>query len=213
MTRLRKTDMPGKDLRVTLEAICEQGLPALFDRSGEAPLELCVEIGFGRGEFLLQLAARAPLVAHLGVELSERRVFKFARRIAPAAPQNLLLLQASGEQALEHAIGEQTVGAFWVNFPDPWPKKRHHKKRLLQAPVVRMMARRLRVGGALHVATDHAGYAQQISAVLAAEPMLQNLNSPEPFVREVPGRPITAYEKMWREEGRPLYFWCYGRRP
>jgi tRNA (guanine-N7-)-methyltransferase len=104
------------------------------------------------------------------------------------------------------------VRAFWVNFSDPWPKKRHHKRRLLQPAFVRELATRLAPGGALEVATDDPSYAEWIDAVLAGEALLENALAPSPHVREMPGRPATAYEQEWRGKGRIPYFWTYRRR-
>ena len=110
------------------------------------------------------------------------------------------------------ALDDASVETCWINFPDPWPKKRHQRRRLLQPGFVAALSRRLVPGGALHAATDHAGYAEQIDAVLAAEPLLENALA-APFVREVPGRLHTAYEEMWRAEGRALHFFQLPRGP
>jgi tRNA (guanine-N7-)-methyltransferase len=176
-----------------------------------APLRLVVDVGFGRGEFLRALAAAAPGVAHVGVERSHRRVLKMARRIAKTEERNIRLVEATAEELLRDALAPGSVSAFWVNFPDPWPKKRHHRRRLLRPEVVALLASRLERGGALHVATDHAGYAEQIDEVLRTEPALENALA-APFVAEVPGRPVTAYEAMWRAEGRPLHYFHQRRR-
>jgi tRNA (guanine-N7-)-methyltransferase len=138
-------------------------------------------------------------------------VLKLARRIAKTEERNIRLVDATAEELVEGALGEASVAAFWINFPDPWPKKRHHRRRLVQPRFARLLASRLVPGGELHAATDHAGYAEQIDAVLSAEPLLENA-LPAPFVPEVPGRLCTAYEAMWRAEGRPLHFFTYRRR-
>ncbi len=211
MSRTLKRDIPGPDWRVALEALRERGWAEVF-----APLPAgsprVVEIGFGRGEFLWALAEAAPEVSHLGVEVSAKRVLKMARRLARTELRNVRLLEATAEVVLRDALEKDSVSAFWINFPDPWPKKRHHRRRLLQGPVVRALAERLVPGGDLHVATDHVDYAEQIDAVLAGEPRLENAFAPAPFLREVPGRMPTAYELEWRAEGRPLHFWHYRRR-
>ncbi len=212
MPRNRKTDIPGVDRRVSLEEVAEKGWEALFSPELEAPLRMVVEIGFGRGEFLRQLAADAPEVAHLGIEVSRKRILKLARRLAREDVRNVRLLCEPGEKVLADALAESSVEGFWVNFPDPWPKKRHHKNRLLQAPILRQMTKRLRPGGVLQVATDHADYAEHIHEVLRADAGLENLNAPEAWLDEVPGRMHTAYEEMWREEGRALHFFSYRRR-
>jgi tRNA (guanine-N7-)-methyltransferase len=210
--RALKHDIPGPDRRVALEEAREKGWPALFSGELRAPLPLVVELGFGRGEFLIDLAARAPHVAHLGVEVSHKRVLKLARRLARLPLGNVRLVCATAEVVVHELLAPASVSAFWINFPDPWPKKRHHKRRLLQPAFVRALAERLATGGELHVATDHAAYAEQIGAVLAADPGLENVFAPAAFVREVPGRISTAYELEWRAEGRPLHFFDYRRR-
>ena len=211
MSRTLKTDIPGPDRRVTLDDVRAKGWAALFAPDVREPLRLVVEIGFGRGEYLRALAAAAPGVAHVGVDLSHRRVLKLARRLAKTEERNLRLLEAGAEEVVRDALADESVETFWINFPDPWPKKRHHRRRLLQPAFVAALARRLVPGGELHAATDHAAYAAQIDAVLAAETRLENALA-APFVSEVPGRLRTAYEEMWRAEGRALHFFRYRRR-
>jgi tRNA (guanine-N7-)-methyltransferase len=109
-------------------------------------------------------------------------------------------------------LPEGCVETFWINFPDPWPKKRHARRRLLQPELVRALALRLVPGGALQVATDDVPYAEQIDAALGAEPRLENALAPAPFARERPGPSATAYELEWRAEGRTLHFFTYLRR-
>jgi len=212
MSRTLKTDIPGPDRRVSIEDARAKGWDALFAPELAAPIgPLVVEVGFGRGEFLRGLAAGAPSVAHLGVELSWKRVLKMARRIAKAGDPNIRLVCARGEDVLQEAIAEDSVRTFWVNFSDPWPKARHHRRRLVQTTFVGQLARRLVSGGELHVATDDVPYAEHIDEVLRGEPLLENA-LPERWLPEVPGRPVTAYEAMWRAEGRPLHFFTYRRR-
>jgi tRNA (guanine-N7-)-methyltransferase len=212
VARRLKTDIPGPDRRVGIADLQEKGLEAIFAPDVPEPSAVVVEIGFGRGEFLRHLAAAAPGVAHLGVEVSAKRVLKMARRLARSPEEgNIRLIQGTAEVVVREVLGEGVVAAFWINFPDPWPKARHHRRRLLQAPFVRQLARRLRPGGSLDIATDHVGYAEAIDAVLHAEPLLANAFAPAPFHRDVPGRLATAYELEWRREGRPLHFFSYRR--
>jgi tRNA (guanine-N7-)-methyltransferase len=212
MSRRLRYDIPGPDWRVTLDDVRAKGWPAIFGEELPPPLRMVLEIGFGRGEFLLDLAARAPEVAHVGVEVSWKRVLKLARRLARTPLRNVRLLAASGEEALAEIVAPGSLEAVWINFPDPWPKKRHHRRRLLQPALAAALAERLVPGGEIHVATDDVAYAEHIDAVLAAEPRLTNAYAPARWLREVPGRLPTAYEQEWRAEGRPLHFWAYRRR-
>jgi tRNA (guanine-N7-)-methyltransferase len=210
MSRRLRYDIPGPDRRVALEDVREKGWEALFPELPR-PLRLVLEIGFGRGEFLADLAARAPDVAHVGVEVSWKRVLKMARRLARSELANLRLVHGAGEQVVAEAFAPGSLEAVWINFSDPWPKKRHHRRRLVQPALVAALALRLRPGGVLHVATDDVGYAEHIDALLAAEPRLANAFAPARWLPEVPGRTPTAYELAWRAEGRPLHFWTYRR--
>ncbi|MEN8180972.1 MAG: tRNA (guanosine(46)-N7)-methyltransferase TrmB [Myxococcota bacterium] len=212
MSRSLKYDIPGRDWRVTVDDVRAKGLEGIFAGDVPPPLPLVLEIGFGRGEFLFALATAGPTRAFLGVEYSAKRVLKTARRLARSELHNVRLLLAPAEDVVRDLLPSGSLEAVWVNFPDPWPKKRHHKRRLLQARFVRALAGRLRSGGALHIATDHVGYAESVAEVLGAEPLLENLAEPARWLPEVPGRPPTAYELEWRAEGRALHFFEYRRR-
>jgi tRNA (guanine-N7-)-methyltransferase len=212
MARKLKTDIPGPDWRRSFEAAAEEGVASLFRPELSAPRALVLEIGFGRGEFLLALAEKQPATAFLAVETSRKRVLKMARRLARTPHRNVRLLEARGEQVVAELLPDASLSACWINFPDPWPKKRHHKRRLLQAPFVAQLAGRLAPGASLYVATDHVEYAEQIHEVLSKQPVLENAYAPSAWLREVPGRMPTAYELEWRSEGRPLHFFAY-RRP
>jgi tRNA (guanine-N7-)-methyltransferase len=218
VTRALKYDIPGTDWRVTPDDVRAKGWDALFAGEAEAPdaaacRPLVVEIGFGRGEFLLDLAASAPGTRFVGIELSRKRVLKMARRAARTELRNLRLVEAPAEIAVGELLAPASVSVCWVNFPDPWPKKRHARRRLLQPGFVALVASRLVAGGLLHVATDDVPYAEQIDAALAGEPTLENALAPARFVPEVEGRLQTAYERAWRAEGRPLHFFTYRRIP
>ena len=208
MSRSLKYDIPGVDWRVPLEALRDPA--ALFGRPPGAPLRLVVDLGFGRGEFLLALAEKEPDGAFLGVEVSFKRVLKLTRRLARTPLANVRLVETTAQRALA-ALPAASVRVFWINFPDPWPKKRHRARRLLQPDFVAELARVLAPGGELHVATDDADYAEAIDAVLRAEARLGNRFAPERFRRDVEGRPPTSFELEWRALGRELHFFTYQR--
>ena len=205
--------MPGPDRRVAFDDARAKGVDELFAPDLTPPLRRVLEIGFGRGEFLMELARASPQVAHLGVEISWKRVLRMARRLARSELGNVRLLHAAGERVVGELLAPASLEAAWINFSDPWPKRRHRCRRLVQPALVAALAERLEPGGTLHVATDDRDYAAHIDAVLVAEPRLENAYAPEPWLREVPGRTPTAYELEWRAEGRPLHFWAYRRRP
>jgi tRNA (guanine-N7-)-methyltransferase len=209
VSRALKHDIPGPDRRVALEALGDPD--RLFPPELPRPLRLVVELGFGRGEFLMELARRDPGCAFLGVELSFKRCLKMARRLARVDSSNVRIVEGRAEEVVA-LLPRASVAACWINYPDPWPKKRHQRRRLLQRGFVHELALRLAPGAVLNVATDHAEYAGHVDAVLAAEPLLRNLFAPDAFRREVEERMPTAYELEWRAEGRPLHYFSYGRR-
>ncbi len=212
MSRGLKYDIPGTDWRVPLEQLRESGIEKIFAPELAPPLELVVDIGFGRGEFLRDQATRDPARACLGVEYSRKRVLKLARRLARTELANVRLVEARAEEVVD-LLPEAGVAQAWINFPDPWPKARHHRRRLIQPPFVHALALRLAPGGTLHVATDHVEYAEWIAEILPGEPLLENRYAPDPFRPSVDDdRIATGYELEWRAEGRALHFFSYRRR-
>jgi tRNA (guanine-N7-)-methyltransferase len=210
--RTLKYDIPGRDFRVSEDEIRARGWDRIFAELPGAASRLVVEIGFGRGEFLRKMAAADPKTAFVGVELSFKRVLKMTRRIAASEIENLRLLQARGENVVHDLLEAGSVAEFWINFPDPWPKKRHAKHRLVQPEFVHRLAECLAAQGIVYLATDDPAYAEQMDEVLSAEPLLENVYAPAHWLPEVPGRMHTAYEDEWRAQGRPLHFFANRRR-
>jgi tRNA (guanine-N7-)-methyltransferase len=206
-----KYDFAGPDFRVAAEDLGGEGLAKLFAPDVPAPLHLTVDLGCGRGELLLALAEAEPGAAFLGVEHSFKRVLKLARRLARTPLRNVRLVQSTAESIVGERLADESVRAFWINFPDPWPKKRHQRRRLVQPAFLRVLARKLAPGGTLHVATDHADYAAAIAEVLAAEPLLENPFAPDAWRSEPPERPPTAYELEWRAQGRACRYFTRRR--
>jgi tRNA (guanine-N7-)-methyltransferase len=209
MARRLKLDIPGPDWRVGVAEAAERGFAALFAGDVARPLPLVVDLGFGRGEFLLALAAASPHAAFVGVELSFKRTVKMARRLARTPLRNVRLVQGRAEQAVREALPDASVACFWINFPDPWPKKRHARRRLIQPELAALLARKLVPGGALRIATDDPDYAAWIDAVLREVADLENRYAPDPFRPAEAGRLPTAYELEWRAQGRALHFFHY----
>ena len=210
MGRSLKYEIPGDDPRVTPAEVADVGWEKLF-ATPPAPGRgsMTLEIGFGRGEFLLAMAAARPEARFVGIEVSFKRTLKMARKVARARLANVRLMEARAEVAIREHFAEASLDEIWINFSDPWPKTRHAHRRLIQAPFVADLARALRPGGHLFVATDDVPYAHQIDEVLAGEERLENEYAPWPFLAEVSGRMQTGYEEQWRAEGRPLHFFAY----
>ena len=131
MSRTLKTDIPDPDWRVSFDELERCGPSDLF--GVETRLRLVLDVGFGRGEFLTALAEKDAGVAFLGIEYSRKRGLKMARRLALTEVRNVRLVEAPAEAVLDRAIAAASVHRCWINFPDPWPKKRHHRRRLQAA--------------------------------------------------------------------------------
>jgi tRNA (guanine-N7-)-methyltransferase len=197
------TASPG-DLIVDLDRV---GRPlsseVLF---GEAmPLE--VELGTGKGRFLAERAAAAPTTGFLGVERCRKYLTMTATRLARFALPNVRVVRTTAEDLLFRCLADASVAAIHVYFPDPWPKKRHLKRRLLGPANVGRAAEVLRPGGMLLVKTDHEGYAAAIREVLAAEPRLAPVDPGSAFA----GLPATHYELKFASEGRAVHAFALRR--
>lgn len=173
------------------------GWPEIFGRS--APVD--IEIGSGKGKFLLELAADQPQRDFLAVERAGKYHRLCCDRAARRGISNVSLVRTTAEDLLFRLLAEESVERFFILFPDPWPKKRHHKRRLIKADVVAALNAALIPGGRLLVKTDHEGYAQVISEVLHGAQGYSVLDPEEAYA----GLPITGFEEKYRQQGRPIY--------
>lgn len=175
------------------------------------PPPVVLEIGFGRADLILELARSQPERCFLGVEVSRKRVEKSARRVTGAGLTNVKLVHAPAEYLLERVLPEASIAECWINCPDPWPKKRHHRRRLVTGEFVRRLSRVLQADAVLHISTDHRGYAAWIHEVLSKAVGFRSLHAPAPMSHVPPERPETAYESEWIAEGRSIVYFDYQR--
>jgi tRNA (guanine-N7-)-methyltransferase len=170
---------------------------SLFGR--ECPLE--VEIGVGKGRFLLEWAKANPELGLLGVERISKYLAMTGQRARRAGLSNLRLVHTTAEDLLFRCLAPASVSGFHVYFPDPWPKKRHHKRRFFRPDNVSRLAAVLRPGGLLRVKTDHPVYAELIAALLAAEARFERADPGEAFA----GIPETHFEIKYSRVGRSFH--------
>ena len=162
-----------------------------------------LEIGFGMGETTAAIAASHPENDYLGIEVHTPGVGSLLKRIAEAGLSNVHVIRHDALDVLEHMIPAGSLDGVHVFFPDPGPKKRHHKRRLLQPPFLRLLASRMKPGAYLHVATDWQDYAQQILAVLAGEPLL--VNTAPGYASRPAYRPLTKFESRGLKLGHGVW--------
>jgi len=182
-------------------------LAALFGRAAPCTLE----IGFGNGDNLLALARSEPDRDFIGVEVHPPGVGHLLRKAADAGLTNLKVIQHDAVEVLRDQIPAESLDAILVLFPDPWHKKRHHKRRLVSPDFAALAASRLRRGGTLQLATDWEPYAEVMLEVLNGAAALRNRAADRRFVPRNPGRIITRFEKRGERLGHVVHDLCYER--
>ncbi len=162
-----------------------------------------VEIGFGMGDATAQIAAARPDTDFIGIEVHPPGVGALLQRIEQRGLTNLRIVQHDAVEVLEHMVAPASLAGVHVFFPDPWHKKRHHKRRLIQPAFVALLASRLEPGGYLHCATDWQPYAEQMLEVLSAEPLLANRF--EGYAPRPDYRPLTKFENRGLKLGHGVW--------
>ncbi len=171
--------------------------PTIFGRS--APVD--IEIGSGKGRFLLELATMRPERDILAVERAGKYHRLCCERATKRGITNVRLLRTTAEDLLFRLVEPASVENIYILFSDPWPKKRHHKRRLIKADVVAALNQALISGGRLLIKTDHEGYSDVIAEVLGSAAGFTTLDPEEEFA----GLPLTGFEHKYRLQGRPIY--------
>ena len=162
-----------------------------------------LEVGFGMGDATAQIAAARPDTDFLGVEVHPPGVGALLQRIDAAQLTNLRIVQHDAVLVLQHMIAPRSLDGLHIYFPDPWPKKRHHKRRLIQPEFVRLAVSRLRTGGYLHCATDWQPYAEHMLDVLRAEPGLANTATD--YAPRPDWRPVSKFERRGLKLGHGVW--------
>ncbi|HWT29299.1 MAG TPA: tRNA (guanosine(46)-N7)-methyltransferase TrmB [Methylophilaceae bacterium] len=182
-------------------------LAALFGRSDSLKI---LEIGFGMGESTARIAQAQPERDFLAVEVHTPGVGSLLKQIQEAGLSNLRIIQHDAVEVLDHMIADASLDGVHIFFPDPWHKKRHHKRRLIQGEFVRRLCRKLKVGAYLHVATDWQEYAEWVLEVLQAEPALAN--TAEKYAEKPDYRPLTKFENRGIKLGHGVWDIIFRRR-
>ncbi len=210
----------GRLTRGQAKALAEYG-PAMLLEPGESELDLAatfgragptgLEIGFGSGQALLDWAESAPDWNLLGIEVYEPGIGSLLKGMAERSLENIRVLSDDAAQILETAIAPDSLAEVRIFFPDPWPKKRHHKRRLINPAFAATLAGRLQPGGRLRLATDWQHYAEQMLEVLNAEQRLAN-EADDGFAPRFEGRNVTRFEARGQRLGHAVWDLCYRRR-
>jgi tRNA (guanine-N7-)-methyltransferase len=190
--------------------LAPQGAPdplRVFARA--APLVL--EIGFGNGEQLLWSALNEPDQNFLGIEVHRPGVGRLINALAVHNVDNVRLYNHDAVEIIEHCLAPASLAEVRIYFPDPWPKKRQQKRRLIQPDFAQLLATRVAAGGRLHLATDWADYAEHMLSVLEPSPAWRNLAGTAQFVPRPAWRIETHFEKRGRRLGHGVWDLLYER--
>lgn len=182
------------------EGAAELDWPVVFGRS--APVIL--EIGFGNGETLAATAAAHPENNYLGIEVHRPGAGSLLRRIETGTLSNVRVMLGDASEILAQRIADASLAAVHLFFPDPWPKKRHHKRRLVQPEFAALVVRKLTPGGYFHLATDWPAYAEHMAVVLSATPGLVDAGGTAQFQKLVAERLSTRFEQRGRMLGHEV---------
>ena len=169
-----------------------------------------LEIGFGMGEGLAEIASAHPQNDYLGVEVHTPGVGALLKQLGERALTNVRIVQHDAVDVLSQMLAPASLDGAHIFFPDPWHKTRHHKRRLIQPPLVQLLASRLAPGGYLHLATDWEDYAVQMLDVLRAEPML--INTAADYAPRPESRPLTKFEARGLRLGHDVWDLLFTRR-
>ena len=189
---------PSKGLELKNDAIV---LPEVFGR--DAPVVL--EIGFGMGDSLAQMAAAEPDKDFIGVEVHSPGVGRLMHLIDESGIENLRAYCDDAVEVLEQCIADNSLSRVQIYFPDPWHKKRHQKRRLVQPEFVQLLRRKLKPGGVIHLATDWENYAEHMMLVMSGAEGFRNTQGEGAFAPRPDYRPVTKFEKRGERLGHGVW--------
>lgn len=176
----------------------------------QAPLAL--EIGCGTGHFVLQLAQRHPEVDFLAIDIYNKGCLKTCSKLDAAGLGNVRVLRVEARELLLNRLAADSLRAIYINCPDPWPKKRHRDRRLVNREFLALALHRLEPAGNLFFSSDQRDYVEEVAATLAGLPAFSNRLA-APFTEELPGYPLSKYMRRFLDQGLPVYFIHRQRHP
>jgi tRNA (guanine-N7-)-methyltransferase len=183
-------------------------LPTLLGRSGPVHVEMCS----GNGDWIIARALKEPQTLFVAIEKRFDRCRKIWSKRQNHNVDNLFIICGEAQTTTRHYLAAGSVDALWINFPDPWPKNRHAKFRLITPTFVKEVARIVKEGGRFSVATDDAAYAYQIIRALSNEPTLTPLLPAPYYTHEMGDWDLSYFETLWRCQGRLIHYIHFLRR-
>jgi len=195
-TNLNKSLLDISDYYIPLD------LSAVFGNKNEFVLE----IGFGDGDFLIEMAQRHPEKNFLGIEIKTKRFKLAAKKTEEEKNGNIKFLHMNANIAVEEIFLEDVFSRVYINFPDPWPKDRHLKHRIINFEFLQKLSKIMRKDGVLEIASDHKDYIAHSLDVFQEITFFKSEYPPPGYLHNVPNRPYTKYEKGFRKEGKEIFY-------
>ena len=171
------------------------------------PLNL--EIGFGVGNFIIEMGIREPNENFIGIDFYHKGIRKVITRIAKYEICNARIVYGDAKEKIPLLFAPEELNRVYINFPDPWPKKRHHKRRLIKPNFIKILAEKLKCSGEIHIATDHEAYAMEILDFFEKDQLLINKNGLGTFLFQKEGIPKSKYEKKFISAGERIFYLEY----
>ncbi|OIZ98619.1 tRNA (guanosine(46)-N7)-methyltransferase TrmB [Rickettsiella grylli] len=205
---VRRQKKLNKNQQIAFDAVSHQHLlstcldfKTLFEREAYTILE----IGFGMGESLLQQVLHYPENNYLGIEVHRPGIAFMQMHIEKYKLKNIKVFYADAADVLAHFIPKHSLDKVQIFFPDPWPKTRHHKRRLIQPPFINLLREKHKLGGKLHLTTDWKNYAQHMLRVMENSHQWKNLAGKNQFMKRPTTRPLTKFEKRGQQLGHSIW--------
>lgn len=183
-------------------------LRELFD----TPQPLSLEIGCGVGDFIVQVAARHPDQNFIAIDIFNRGCKQTCNRVEESGLTNIRILRTEARSLLLRHTGGQDLRAIYINCPDPWPKKRHRKRRMVNADFLKIALWCLEEDGHFHFSTDFVDYGVEVGELLSATPGFVNQHA-TPYTHELGNYPVSKYMRRFLQLGQPIYYCHYRRQP
>jgi tRNA (guanine-N7-)-methyltransferase len=174
--------------------------------------ELALEIGFGDGDFLIQMAKERPDLNYLGIEIKRNRFKKAVNNVLKQEVNNVKLLHMDATIALDEVFKPSTFIEVYINFPDPWPKDRHKKHRIINNSSLDKLSKIMKPEGLLEIASDHRDYIEHILTVFNENGGFKNSFKSPGYTNTLTNRPLTKYEIEYRMDGREIFYLSYANQ-
>ncbi|MGC1181895.1 tRNA (guanosine(46)-N7)-methyltransferase TrmB [Legionella sp.] len=203
--RVSNRQQQGLDLWLNDYELVMTGLPWDLSKEFGRIAATVVEIGFGMGTSLLSMAQNNPQLNYIGIEVHQAGVGSLAADLHDQDLSNVRIVAHDAVETFRTQLEDNSLAGVQIFFPDPWHKKRHHKRRLIQTEFIQLLTKKIKPGGFIHCATDWWEYAEHILEILSAEPTLYNSHSEGGYVPRPEYRPLTKFEQRGERLGHGVW--------